>query len=262
MHESPYSVPGAQETIEMEAQRRADELATQKYVRPDGSREPEQSVAPEAMREFLDKATAIGKAIEEHGVTSFRELNTQTGTITAAETAEAAITTAPNVQEPQNEMPKWQPPSDPADIRALFDKCARFLDPHTKGPRTLITVRHKVFAVKLPVAQAMLDASQIVGVKVGAVMTEAEAAYYHVQVLRQAVMGWLPESNPAVAVLRENIDRDEKEWPKLQPINWLSTRDPYWYTEEVGPLYIEFMRWRALVEPTPEEFDFYFSRVI
>lgn len=137
-------------------------------------------------------------------------------------------------------------------------KVAAFLDPTSRGPIGVLCVRHKMFAMRIPVQQEILDVTALTGAPAGVELNAAQAQWSIIGELRKAVMGWVPERSPAAHALRENIAWPKK-WPPLNEPNWTNSRDPYIITDEILPLWDAYINWRASVVPTRDEIAFYWA---
>jgi hypothetical protein len=143
---------------------------------------------------------------------------------------------------------------------ATLDKVARFLDPKSIGPLTMLSARHKVFAVKIPTQQEILDVTNVSGVKGLEEPNSAQMQWQIYGELQKAAIGWLPERAQEVQTLRANI-LDPTKWPPLRKITWLDSRDPHVFTDEVIVLWDQYIAWRTAVVPSREELDFYYANL-
>jgi hypothetical protein len=145
---------------------------------------------------------------------------------------------------------------------AIIEKVGRFLDTKMHGPMFVGSARGKLFIGEYPRQQDLLDVQLLVGNRPNENLSVGEVNVAVIGELRKILFGWMPIASPKVQVLRANIDRRE-EWEKLDiklnRIEWMESRDPYVIDEEVTPLWRQYMKWRVEVEPTKEDFDFYYG---
>lgn len=240
MSSSPYTVEGSEEAA---ARAASAQQIDPRRVRPDGTVEPEVVVDPEKMAKFLERVESgdFTDAVTE--ATVIRELK-EDGTI----------------QEVRKDDESPDGASSADKQRAIFQKVAIFLDPRLKGPVTILVERHKAFVMRLPVAQELIDVTAVIGQKEGEPITSAQSMMSVIGELMKGCYGWLPESSADINILRENIG-DPKKWPRLRPIEWLSSRDTSYLFKEVLPLWEKYLAWRNSVQPTEDEIDFYYSQL-
>jgi len=221
--------------------------AKNKRVRPDGSLEPEQKLDPEAVKGFLDTLNGIEEKMNSHvaNASTIRVLDEANGDV-----VREIKGADPDSRQTQADLE--------ANQAAIVAKVAAFLDPKLRGPIFTAVVRNKFFIGKFPVQQEMVDVKAVVGYRPGTIPTVAESYMSIVGELKKCIYGWLPEKAPEVQIVRAHVN-DPSKWPKLNDEDWLETRDPFVAESEVYPLWDKYMEWRAQVQPTREEIDFYYS---
>jgi hypothetical protein len=234
--ETPYKVPGGDAARPLAGEGIQTLDPNDKWRRPDGSREPDAPVDPKILAAFLGGVAATEKKIAEtvaSGKTPIRELDAE-GTV--------------NTYTPQN----------PEEEAAVLAKVAAFLDPKLRGPIGWMVVRNKVFVMRIPVQQEMIDVTAITGQRIGEDLTQAQFIYSIIGELRKASYGWLPANAPDAQLLRAHIS-DPEQWPELRKIDWMASRDPYIIEAEIMPLWKAYLEWRMTVVPTRDEIDFYLA---
>jgi hypothetical protein len=189
---------------------------------------------PEELKAFVDKVTDA-------------EAPTGAGKVRMVDEATGEIKEQAATKDPEAEM-----------TDATLAKVLAFLDPSSRGPITLLVARHKLFAMRIPTQQEILDVTAVTGVMVGTDMNAAQSQWSIIGELRKAVYGWVPEQSPAAQLLRANIAWPKK-WPPLNDVHWTDSRDPYLLSEEILPLWAQYLTWREAVVPTRAEIDFYWA---
>jgi hypothetical protein len=222
--ESPYSV---------EREVRSDDKREQRDKRP-GEGVPDQ----QTLSKFLEKANAMDVDSKAADAKTMRIMDDK-----------GVVSEVNPVEEQQAEV----------FTEKTFQKVLAFLDPVSVGPLMLLTARHKLFVVKIPTQQELLDVQYIMGTKIGS--SELNTGEYQMSIigeLRKACFGWVPEDSQEAQILRANISWRDK-WPRLRDISWQDTRDPYVFEDEIMPLYRKYLEWRVTVVPTRAEIDFYWA---
>jgi hypothetical protein len=159
------------------------------------------------------------------------------------------------------EVDRKEAAADEVFTEKTFQKVLAFLDPVSLGPVMLLPQRHKLFAVRIPTQQELLDVQFILNTPFDKVtMNTGEFQMSVIGELRKACFGWVPEVSQEAQTLRANISWREK-WPKLRDISWQDTRDPYVWNDEIFPLYEKYVLWRQSVVPTRQEIDFYYANL-
>lgn len=260
MSASPYQILAPERLSEMQASAQARGI-NPKLIRPDGSVEDDASVPQDVMRQFLIDIKAVEAVPENQGAVMTRLECAQSIKMLDGESGKETVETRDPSPQAAPAPARLDPfTADGAVQQQVFAKVARYLDPKLQSPITLITVRHKVFVMGIPTSQEMLDVTAFTGAVVDRDQTVAEQALQIVGECLKACRGWAPENSPDAQLLRAHIN-DPTKWPVLRKIDWLASRDGSVLMREAYPLYGQYRKWRTSVEPTPDEIDFYYSRL-
>lgn len=145
---------------------------------------------------------------------------------------------------------------------AVIEKVGRFLDVKLHGPMFIGTARGKLFIGEYPRQQDILDVQVLVGNKPTENLSVGQLNVAVIDELRKVLFGWIPVTSPKAQLLRAHIDQ-RQEWErlgiKLQPVEWMASRDPYVMEREVRPLWEQYAEWKTKVEPTQDDLDFYYG---
>jgi hypothetical protein len=212
-----------------------------KAVRPDGSVEPDTGITKGAKTDLIGQLENLQAMAEEKLASGapMRVLDKHGETAVSGDI------------EKQSEEAQ----------QAIFDKVARFLDPKLRGPifTFALEARNKFFVGRFPTQNEMLDVQRGAHA-VGREVSDGDILYGIVGELLKAIIGWYPLNSPEVQMFRAHIN-DPKQWPQMQPKDWLDSRDPYVTEDEIIPLFQAYSKWKIEVQPTRDEIAFYYSRV-
>lgn len=272
MSATPYTLVTEQKLNDMRAAAQARGIDP-RLVRPDGSIEDDGSVPPEQMLQFLRDSGAVEAVDAGQGAVmtrleqaaALREIDGASGEVTVAtrgvETLRAEAEQARASMAPRTSEKKIDPfQADDPTQQMIFTKVARYLDPRMKSPLQIFAVRHKLFVMKIPTSQELLDVTAFTGAKMNQEATIAENTLQIIGECIKGCHGWVPENSADAQLLRAHFN-DPQKWPALRPIDWLASRDSSAFNREALPLWEKYKEWRESVEPTPEEIDFYYSRL-